>query len=340
MAPVVLTTYELELLKQTVDLYIETGRPVSSRMLRDVYGLGVSTAKIRKSLYELERKGFLLKPHVSAGRVPSDTGYRLYVDGLDRYAPLTRKVIAEIRRRIGQDCCDVKDVLTRTSVLLGDLTSYMGIILGIFPHGNVVEHLRIVQLDGPGGLVLLRLAPDRERRLFVRFSKRHSPWVIERAAQMINERIAGCSLDTAARRIADLLRDSAGADREIAGVLFARSDELFDQAFDLTYSFKGLERPEHPPELHDPQILRTLVRLMGERRFMIDLMRNRLAHEVMVTIGHENGQDGLDDFSVVTRRFRTGEFDGLIGVLGPTRMSYAHVLALLDRLRGELHRLA
>jgi len=334
-----LTPYESELLTRTVSLYIKTGRPVSSRMLRDVYDLDVSTAKIRKSLHGLERKGLLIKPHVSAGRIPSDRGYRVYVDGLDRNAPLTRAVIAEIERRIGQDCCDIKDVLSRTSLLLGDLTSYMGIMLGFFPRQNVVESIRIVQLEGPGALVLLRFAPERERRLFVRFSKRHSPWVIERAVQMVSERIAGCSLEEAARRIAGLLRDSAGVDREIAVTLFSRADELFDQAWDLTYSFTGFEQPVQVPELEDARVLRGLVRLMGERRFLIDLMRSRFDTEVKVTIGRENELDGLADFSVVTRRFRAGDFNGLLGVLGPTRMSYARVLALLDRLHGELRRL-
>lgn len=327
---------ERELLKQVVDLYIETGRPVSSRMLKRYYGLETSTAHIRKILHVLEDKGYLYKPHISAGRVPSDTGYRLYVNDIRNIGLLSGTVVEEIRRRIGQDFNDIREVMLRTSHLLGEFTNYMGFMLGVFSCGHVVEKLRIVQLEGTDGLVILMLEPQQARKVRVSFPKRYRLHIIDRAVQIINERIAGFPLSEAPERLENVVKDGIGIEREIARTVRGEAEYLFDLAYDLRYSFRGLDRPADLPELKDPRVLRNLVRIMGERHLMLSVMRNRLDEEMVVTIGSENGFEELTDFSIVTHRFSAADHSGLLGVLGPTRMSYQLVLALLSATAEEL----
>ncbi|HUV37773.1 MAG TPA: heat-inducible transcriptional repressor HrcA [Patescibacteria group bacterium] len=327
---------ERKLLKRVVDLFIETGRPVSSLMLKRHYGLETSTAHIRKSLHVLEDRGLLYKPHVSAGRVPSDAGYRLYVNDIRNINPLNGKVVEEIRRKIGQDFNDIREVMLRTSHLLGELTNYMGFILGVFNCGHVVEKLRIVQLEGTAGLVILTLEPQQERKVLVMFPKRYRSHIIDRAVQIINERIAGYPLTAAPRRLEDVARDGIGIEREIAQAVRNEAEYLFDLAYELRYSFRGFDRPADLYELKDPRILRNLVRIMGERHLMLSVMRDRLNEEMVVTIGRENGFEELADFSIITHRFSAADHNGLLGVLGPTRMSYQLVLALLSATAEEL----
>ena len=335
----VLTPIETKMLNYVVELYIRTGIPVSSRMIKRFYHLEESTANIRKVLHNLEERGLLYKPHVSAGRLPADPGYRRYVDGIKTVSPVGGLVVDSIRTRIGQEWNDIRDLMSRTSRLLSELTNYMGLIMGLFIGGSVVKRLRIVQLDGGKGLLLLSLFPGNERRVYVDLPKKYPIRVIERALQIINERIAGYPLEEAPARLASFLKDSAGLEREIAEVVYEETEYLFDWPFDLSYSFMGFERKPGLPELSDPRILQNLVRIMGEQHLMLDAMKRRLGEETTITIGSENDMAELNDFSLVTRKFRIDNYDGLLGILGPTRMQYDMVLSLLERMAEELQQI-
>ena len=329
---------EIGVLRKVVALHIETGQPVSSRMVKSFYRLGASTANIRKVLHQLEEMGFLYKPHVSAGRVPSDLGYRLYVDGIRGVSPLSRRLADRIQRKIGQEWNDVRDVMSVASNLLSELTSYMGLTVGVFHRQCVVERFDIIGLEGNGAFVILRLVPDMVRKVYVEFPKIYSPRIVERAAQMINERIAGHSLEKASERLESFLRDSAGIEREIAEAVSSEGEYLFDWGYYFKYDLKEIDESSENQELASPRMLQRLVRLMGERSLILNVLKSRMAEDVTVTIGRENKVEELEDFTLVTRRFANPECNGILGILGPTRMTYTLVLSLLDRIAEELYR--
>jgi heat-inducible transcriptional repressor len=334
-----LTSSEIKMLNYVVELYIRTGVPVSSRMIKRFYHLKDSTANIRKMLHSLEERRFLYKPHISAGRVPADRGYRQYVDGIKTVSPLGGIMVESIRVKIGQDWNDVRDLMSRTSRLLSELTNYMGLIMGLFVEGSIVKRLRLIQLDGGKGLLLLSLYPRNERRVYVELPKKYPVRVVERAMQIINERLAGYPLEEAPARLAGFLKDGAGLEREIAEVVYRETEYLFDWPFNLSYCFLGLERKPELLELSDPRILQNLVRIMGEQHLMLNAMKRRLGDETTITIGRENEMDELNDFSLVTRKFHIDDYDGLLGILGPTRMEYSRVLSLLAGMAEELQQL-
>jgi heat-inducible transcriptional repressor len=333
----IITIDEIRMLRHVVDCFVATGEPVSSRMLKSRCRLAESTAHIRNVLHRLEELGLIFKPHVSAGRVPSDRGYRLYVDQIGRVTVLSRSFSERIRRRIGQDWTDVRDVMAITSQLLGELTSYMGLSMGIRHSRSVVERLEIVRLQPRGGLVVLTLFPDAVRKVYVEFSKDYPPVIVDRAVQLINERIAGHPLESVPERLEAFLRETAGMEREIAGAVSREAELLFDWPYDLRYYYGGSDKAGDRPELESPLILQNLVRLMGERSLMLNALKSRLDADISITIGKENRIRELEPFTIVTRRFQAAECDGLLGVLGPTRMTYGLVLALLDRTAEELH---
>jgi heat-inducible transcriptional repressor len=329
---------EIGVLRKVVDLYIETGQPVSSRMVKDFYNLDTSTANIRKVLHKLEEMGFLYKPHVSAGRMPSDLGYRLYVDGMRNVGPLSRRLADKIERKMGQDWNDVRDVISVTSHLLSEFTSYMGLTVGVLHERCVVERFDITGLEGEGAFVILRLVPGMVRKVYVEFSRRYSPRVAERAARMINERVAGHNLETASERLESFLRDSAGAEREIAEVISREAEYLFDWGYYFKYDLTKFDEYNDNQELANPVMLQRLVRLMGERSLMLSVLKTRMTEDVTVTIGSENKVEELEDFTLITRRFANPECNGILGILGPTRMAYGLVFSLLERMAEELRR--
>ncbi|UCF04453.1 MAG: heat-inducible transcription repressor HrcA [bacterium] len=334
-----LTEYESELLKDLVSLYIREGKPVSSKALKGSFELDTSTANIRKMLHRLEEKGYLYKPHISAGRIPSDLAYRYYVNDIKSVKALDIELVEAIRRRIGQDWDDIRDVMTQTSKLLGELTNYMGLIMGIFSTSVIIERLRIIQLEGTAGLVVLTLFPGVDKHVHIDFSKRYSPYILDRAEQMINERITGHTLEEATPRLKAFVRESIGLEREIVETINAEADTLFEWPYDLKYYFKGSNEQIELFELNNLRILQRLVRLMGEEGLMRQVLQRRMDHDFLITIGRENEVEELEDFSIITHRFTTGTCAGLLGILGPMRMSYNLVLSLLDRMAEELHRL-
>jgi heat-inducible transcriptional repressor len=327
---------EIRMLRHVVDCFVATGEPVSSRMLKSRCRLAESTAHIRSTLHRLEDLGFLFKPHVSAGRVPSDLGYRLYVDRIGAVDALSRPLAERVQRRIGQDWSDVREVMAITSQLLGELTSYMGLSMGIKHSRSIVERLEIARLQPRGGLVVLKLFPDAVRKVYVEFSKDYPPAIVDRAVRLINERVAGHPLEKVPERLEAFLRETAGMEREIAGAVSREAEYLFDWPYDLRYYYGASDKQIDMQELGDPRVLQNLVRLMGERSIMLKVLKSRFTADLAITIGKENRIRELEPFTIVTKRFQTAECDGLLGVLGPTRMAYGLVLALLDRTTEEL----
>ncbi|MBN2071558.1 MAG: heat-inducible transcription repressor HrcA [Candidatus Krumholzibacteriota bacterium] len=330
------TDIETILLKYVTDLYIETGRPVSSKTLKKKYRLTSSTANIRKVLHNLEEKGYLFKPHISAGRIPSDRGYRRYVDDLTDTRPLGRKVIEEVRNRIDRDWDDLREIMYSTSRVLGKMTNCMGLMMSILHSYGDIGKLRIIPLEGRHALVILFMKSGEERKVFIEFPDRYRPHIIDRAAHLINERIAGYPLEEAHRRMEIFMKEIDGIEREIAMIVASEADYLFDRPFQLQYHFDGFGNLSGIDELDDPRTMQNLLKVMGARRLMLSFMKDRMDNDVMITIGRENLLEELEGFSVITKRFNTADCDGVFGVLGPTRMSYRLVLSLLEMMGQEL----
>jgi heat-inducible transcriptional repressor len=329
---------ESEMLDLLVDLHIETGSPVSSRTLQRRFRIPASTAQIRGILHRLEEKGYLFKPHVSAGRVPSDSGYRHYVDGLGTVGAPGRHLVETIRTRLGRENDDVRDVMMRTSRLIGELTSCMGLMVGVPGPGGTVGRLRIVQREGSRGLVVIEIRDGRDRSVDIDLGRRHRAEIISRAAQIMNERIAGYPLEEAHERLLSFLREGSGSEREIAAAVAAESTYLFSADYNLEYYFDGIDRSSMSTELTDPRVLTPLVRLMGRKNLILEALRGRFGRGTVVTIGRENRLGGLEELTLVTRALPGGACEGLLGVIGPMRMSYRLVLTLLDGTARELQR--
>jgi len=324
------------MLDYVIDLYIKTGRPVSSGKLKKAYGIENSPASIRMTLHELEEEGYLCKPHVSAGRVPTDRGYRLYVDSMEISDTVGRDIIERINNRIGKDISDLRDIMLSTSRLLGELTDYMGLMMGIFRSYGFVTGLEIIQKQGRKGLIVLRLSSGIEKTIYIEFPKRYRRHILERANLIINERIMECPLDEAVRRLEKFARQSCGIEREITDCLITKAANLFNWPFEMKYYISSDNIHQIVPEFNNPVILRKLISVMGQRELMLKLLRERVEKDLAVTIGNENEIAGLNDFSIITHRVGRDRCQGLLGVLGPKRMSYKLVLPLLHRMVQRL----
>jgi heat-inducible transcriptional repressor len=328
--------YDSEMLTRVIDLYISTGKPVSSRKLREMYNLNVSTAKIRMILHHLEESGLLYKPHISSGRMPTDLGYRVYVNEIKGENYISRRFIEMIATKIRKDWFDVREVMTRTSRLLSDLTNYMGLVMGKFTPSLIVEGIKIYRKESNRGIVVIKLKKMEKKVIHIEFARRYPARVIDYAVQMVNENVVGYPMEEAVDRLRFLTGHRVGDESEITKIISREMDQLFSSSIDLMYHFENNPDQIATLELNEPKALKNLVRIMGERTLLIDLMMRRMKEELMVTIGSENELKEFENFSIVTKKFTTPVGEGLLGVLGPTRMSYGMVMELLRCFAEQL----
>src|SRR4026208_1775137 len=217
-APDQLSERELRVLEAVVQTYIETAEPAGSQTIARRFGLGVSAATIRKTMGELEDKGFLFHPHPSAGRIPTDRAYRVYVNAIMRLAPPTDEARETLRSELAGSRNALEEIVRRAAQVLGVLTQELGVAVGPALDELVMERLELVPVSTERLLLVFNLRSGVLRTIFVEVPARVSPAVVQEVARILNERLAGLTLSRIRESIGERLR-GAGRPAEEAQLL-------------------------------------------------------------------------------------------------------------------------
>lgn len=358
MALLDLTERERTVLEAVIQMYVETAEPAGSRALSRRSGLGVSAATIRNTMSDLEEKGFLFHPHTSAGRVPTDRAYRAYVDSIlrlptasgdfDRVGGADYDRLAE---GISVGSSAVEGILRRAAMSLGLLTQELGIALGPQLDRTVLQRADLVRLSSERVLVVLTLKGGAVRTLFVEARGDVPDFAVAEVARLLNERLAGLTLSEIRATLGARLRDGSERSTEIGELLnifIEEGDQLFEMSLGAESESVVLGQASvlaEQPEFASGEHLRQLLSLTDTREQLADLLRRRsspaghVTPGITITIGNENADPRLDRFTLVTGEYRAGPCTGVIGVIGPTRMPYEKVIAMVShtaRLLTEL----
>ena len=341
-----LSERERLVLEAVIETFVQTAEPAGSRTVSKVLGLSLSPATIRNTMSDLEEKGYLYHPHTSAGRIPTDLAYRAYVDFLMRLPPaaVTPSEDDQIRSELAGRTSAVDQVLQRAAQVLGVLTKELGVAVGPSLDTAVLERLDLTQVSAERLLLVLTLKSGVVRTIFVEVRSHMAADVIAQVAVVLNERLAGLTLREIRATLSERLRD-AGQGPE-AGELLNIFVQEADGLFDLTAAPPGVggvllgsaQLLAGQPEFASTTRLQGLMEVT-ERR---DLLREALMQHregLTITIGGEHQDPKLTPFTLVTARYQAGPLAGVIGVLGPTRMPYDKIVALVNhtsRLVGEL----
>ncbi len=331
-----LTSRERTVLEAVIQTYVETAEPAGSRTLSRRFGLGVSPATIRNTMSDLEEKGFLVHPHTSAGRIPTNKAYRAFVDSL-----LTRgRVAAAERDRLAHDIgradSPIETILRRAAQSLGVLAQELGVALGPTLARTVLKSLDLVRVSGERLLMVLQLEGGVARTVFVEVHGEIADGVLAEVTAVLNERLAGLTLDQIAASVGSRLRDTvAGADaRELLNIFVQDAGVLFGPALPRADGALVLGQASvlaGQPEFSEAERLRRLLDLTQSPQSLVDAIRARpQAQGISITIGQEHADPRLGDFTVVTAEYHAGSLAGVIGVIGPTRMPYDKVIALVS----------
>jgi heat-inducible transcriptional repressor len=323
-----------QLLRTLIESYIRDGQPVGSRVLSRESGLQLSAATIRNVMADLEELGFVASPHTSAGRVPTDKGYRFFVDTLLQLRPLDEVASAEIRRQFEGSHESSTELIATVSQLLSSATQLAGVVTLPRTRQASVTQMEFVGLSENRVLVVLVFNDREVQNRIIQLERHYSADELKRASNYLNEQFRGRSVREVRQELLRQLSEARAHMNQIMLDAIAVAQQVFEAGNEdkLEYVIKGETNLMGVAELTSVEKLRRLFEAFNEKRDFLHLLDNSLKAEgVQIFIGHESGYRILDDCSVVTAPYAEGDaVVGVLGVIGPTRMAYERVIPIVD----------
>jgi len=339
-----LTERQRRILARLVGEYIEQGEPVSSAWLAEHSALGLSSATVRNFLARLEEHGLVRQRHTSAGRVPTDSGYRLYVDLLLGTRKRVR-ALPEVEARLRQ-AATVGDMLENVSHELSRASHHVGFAMTPASPSVRLRHIDFVNLEGRRVLVVVIASGGQITHKIVETDEPCDSTVLTQAANYINAEFAGLTLHEVRTAIVERMRH----ERMLYDVLMARA---------LRLAQTGLDDPAHENTIHVQgasyllddllggaedgdvtlETLRTLFRMLEEKHQLVELLTHYMdAAGLTIIIGSEHASPDMQPFSLIASTFSDGGRTGAVGVIGPTRMRYQRAISVVDSMSAAMTR--
>ena len=324
-----------QLLKLLVEHYIRDGQPIGSRTLSRDLGVRLSAATIRNVMSDLEELGFVTSPHTSAGRIPTDKGYRFFVNTLLKFEPLEDTRVSEIRQLLGRHADDPKMLVAAASKMLSSVTRLAGVVTIPRQSHAALTQIEFVPLSGNRALAILIVNGREVQNRILQLERNYSAEELRRASNYLNQEFGGKELSAVREHLLTQLKET----RETLNQLMLDAVLLAQQVVAPT---EGSDRREYViagetnlmefAELSNVDKLRRLFEAFTQQRDILHLLDQSLRAEgVQIFIGQESGYTILDDCSVVTAPYTLDkEVVGVLGVIGPTRMAYERVIPIVD----------
>ena len=323
------------LLRILVEQYIRDGQPVGSRTLTRESGLHLSSATIRNVMADLEDQGYVASPHTSAGRVPTDKGYRFFVDMLLKVRPLESAAISIIQQGLGQHTDDPKAMVSAASKMLSSITQLAGVVT--LPRQGQTELSQIEFLPLSENRVLAVLVTNgREvQNRIVQLERAYGSEELRRAANYLNQQFAGRDINSVREQLVTQLtqtQEHLNQSMKDAIMLAQQVVSPTGPAPPMQFVIAGETNLMGLAELSNVEKLRKLFDAFNQQRDVLHLLDQSLrADGVQIFIGQESGYTIFDDCSIVTAPYALDkEVVGVLGVIGPTRMAYERVIPIVD----------
>jgi len=336
-----------EVLSLIIQNFILTANPVGSRFLAKHSDLGLSDATIRNVMADLEELGYVTHPHTSAGRLPTDKGYRYYVDTIMRVSSITMPERLKIDHRINQlfdTSAESNEVFRESSRILGSISKQLGIVLSPKFSAGIFEKLEIVSLSSNKILVIISVQSGFVKTLMLEVKTEVNRNKIDPLVTVLNERLSGLTLEkirqTFSERISGL-DDQTGLLR----VFIDSAERLFDDPpVNDRIHISGADNIIFQPEFEKPERIRGIVEMVENENVIVHLVEDASNNDthlegregIKIIIGKENRDSKIKDCSIVTAQYEVGDSNGVIGVIGPTRMNYSRVVRILDYMAKRL----
>lgn len=328
-----------KILKAIIKTYLETGEPVGSRTISKYSDLNLSSATIRNEMSDLEEMGYIIQPHTSAGRIPSDKGYRFYVD---RMMEEKDQEVTEMKALMLEKADRMEQLLKQVARVLAANTNYATMISGPVYQRNKLKFIQLSQVDEEQMLAVIVSEGNIVRNKIIKVDAPFDNETLLKLNILLNTNLNGLTLEEINLGMIARLKEQAGIHSElVSGVLDAVAEAIQEDDEGLQIYTSGATNIFRYPELADSERAKELISAFEEKQQLAELVTETLSNEnntgIQVYIGNESPVQTMKDCSVVTATYELGEgMQGTIGIIGPKRMDYDHVVRTLKTLTGEL----
>lgn len=324
---------KIQILQAIINDYIETAEPVGSRTIAKKYDLGISSATIRNEMSDLEDMGLIVQLHASSGRIPSDSGYRLYVDHLLQKKELEDDEQKYLQDIIARDISQIDYLMEETAKILSSLTHYPTIISEPIGQRAIIKQIRLLPLDTKSILLVIATGDNYIKNHVINMVLTPQESDIFQISQCLNETFQNYSLREISEEMVYGLREKLGVyESLLQPILQALEVTMLDAEKTQVY-MSGTKNILEFPEFSDVNKAKSIFQALEEKDMLITLLEESRGNDLQVLIGSENTVQSMQDCSVITATYKlSDDTRGTIGVVGPTRMDYCQVISVLNNM--------
>lgn len=336
---IMLTERQQKILASVVESFVRNAEPVGSRTISKRGDIQYSAATVRNEMADLEEMGFLEQPHASAGRIPTNQGYRYYVDHLVQPRSLDLADINMIRQYFTKRINELEQAFQQIAVIISQLTNYTSIVLGPEVHQSTLKHLQIIPLSDHKAVAIMVTDTGHVEKRSISVTNPTVLNDLEKLVNLLNDKLSGVALnDIRAKMYSEISRELSKHTEQYEGLMRIVDQILKANERDRIF-MGGATNLMNQPEFHDVRKVKLIFDLFEDQDVLKRLFDSEKAG-IRVTIGNENELEAVSNCSIITSTFTIqGRYVGSIGILGPTRMDYGKLIGLIDYLSQDFPRL-
>ncbi|MBT8380532.1 MAG: heat-inducible transcriptional repressor HrcA [Ignavibacteria bacterium] len=334
MSEETLNEREKTILRSVVQQFILTATPVGSRNVAKKYDIGVSPATVRNIMADLEDSGYINHPHTSAGRIPTDKGYRYYVDSLMNIERIPSKEKGLIEQSFNVEIDETDDLIKLTSKLLSSITKQLACVTYPNIESGILEKIQIVSLTSNRILIVISIQSGLVKTITMELSTEIKDTQVLSVQSILNERLSGLTLANIRSTFKERFKDVVDDQKPIIRLFVESVDRLFkDDVKTERIILTGAKNVISQPEFGSPENFQSIIELIEDKDVIIHIMEKSSTankDEVFISIGSEHEQKKLNEYSFVSKEYQIGESYGTLGIIGPKRMAYSKIVAIVD----------
>lgn len=324
-----------KVLQAIVEEYINSAEPVSSNSLIGKEDLKYSSATIRNEMAELEKNGFLEKTHISSGRIPSEKGYRYYVDELLKDDNISLEEVKYISEKLETKVNEIEELTKIAANTISEVTHYTAVSIGPKVKTQTIYEMKFVLLGARMLLAIILTDSGMVKETIIKFDEDINEKQVETINYMFNNKLKGEPIDTIDRPLQEFLYDEMTYSIKVIKPIIDQIKKVIEAEGELY--LEGTNKSFDLPEFNSLEVAKNFVNILDQKDLVENVLESGLAEDINVYIGEENQKDELKDFSVVTFKHKVGNKDlGTIGIIGPKRMDYSKVISVMKYINKKL----
>ena len=324
------------ILQAIVDEYINTAEPVSSGSIVNKYGLDFSSATIRNEMAELEKVGFLDKPHTSSGRVPSAKGYRFYVDELLNEDNISLDEIKYITSKLETKVNEIEELTKIATSTLSEITHYTTVAIGAKTNMQNIEEIKFVSLGTRMLMAVILTDSGIIKETIIKFDEDIKEEQVETLNFIFNNKLKGKPLNTIDKPLEEYIFSEMNYSLNVIKPVMNQINKAINEESKIY--LEGANKAFELPEFKSLEMAKNFINVLDTKELVLDILNSGLANDINVYIGSETEHDELKNFSIVTFKHKIANKDiGTIGIIGPTRMDYSKVISVMKYISKKLN---